>query len=253
MASAEDEISRLPPGVALAWGLVQAPNRGPRPALSVDRIVDAAIALADEGGLGAVSMSRVADALGFATMSLYRYVRNKDDLLALMVDQAVGPPPSGLLDPPPSWQLGIERWARAMFDEYRRHIWVIEVPVTAPPVMPNQLAWLDAALLAMEGCDLGVDDLLAAVLLANGWVRSWAQVSEGLLQVADAGGAAAPPELLGTLVTPERYPRLAPVMAVGALSEVASAADLDEIFTFGIERIVDGIAALVRAGGTGPG
>ena len=97
----------LPDTVAVAWGVRGRPHKGPRPGLSLERIVAAAIRLADAEGLAAVSMSRVATALGTAPMSLYRYVAAKDELLALMVDAAYGPPPSG---PLPSGPAADTRW-----------------------------------------------------------------------------------------------------------------------------------------------
>ena len=74
----------LPPGLDLLWGRREPGRRGPKPGLSVDGIVAAAVRLADAEGLEAVSMARVAKELGFTTMSLYRYVTSKDELLQLM-------------------------------------------------------------------------------------------------------------------------------------------------------------------------
>ena len=79
----------LPPRLALAWGVAERPERAPKRELSIERIVDAAIELADADGLGAVSMAKVAQSLGFTTMSLYRYVTSKDDLLLLMQEAAL--------------------------------------------------------------------------------------------------------------------------------------------------------------------
>ena len=83
----------LPPSIAAAWGLAGRLAKGPRPALNLDKIVSAAIAVADAEGLDALSMSRVAGQLGTATMSLYRYIAAKGELLDLMQDAAYGPPP----------------------------------------------------------------------------------------------------------------------------------------------------------------
>ena len=85
----------LPPGIALAWGRAERPRRGPKPGLSLERIVAAGIHLAVTDGLGSVSMGRVAAELGASTMALYRYVPAKDDLLTLMVDTALGAPSWG--------------------------------------------------------------------------------------------------------------------------------------------------------------
>src|SRR5690606_13698519 len=82
----------LPRGIALAWGVAASPQRGPKREMSVQRIVEAAIEIADADGLGAVSMAAVATRLGYTPMSLYRYVSAKDDLILLMQEDAAGLP-----------------------------------------------------------------------------------------------------------------------------------------------------------------
>src|SRR5215469_9069686 len=74
----------LPPGLDLLWGRRERGKRGPRAGLSADAIVAAAIKVADAKGLEGVSMARVAEELGFTTMSLYRHVASKEELLQLM-------------------------------------------------------------------------------------------------------------------------------------------------------------------------
>src|SRR6202012_203739 len=83
----------LPASVRAAWGRGDRPTRGPKPGLSLERIVDAGVRVADAEGLARGSMARVAQELGASTMSLYRYVAAKDELLGLMVDAAWGEPP----------------------------------------------------------------------------------------------------------------------------------------------------------------
>ena len=78
----------IPRALVIAWGMEEAPSRGPRREMTHDAIARAAVAIADEGGLGAVTMARVAESLGFTTMSLYRYVSSKDELVMLMQDAA---------------------------------------------------------------------------------------------------------------------------------------------------------------------
>src|SRR5215468_2656297 len=96
-AAGEQDLDQqaLPASVAAAWGVRDRPHKGPKPGLSLERIVAAAVQVADAEGLAAVSMSRVAAELGTAPMSLYRYVTAKDELLALMLDAAYGPAPTG--------------------------------------------------------------------------------------------------------------------------------------------------------------
>src|SRR3954471_20260485 len=110
MAVNPDSEGGLPASIQAAWGRRARPTRGPRPGLTLDAIVGAGIAVATEEGLGAVSMGRVARRLGAAPMSLYRYVGAKDELLALMVDAALGPPEHERA-PGESWRTGLERWA----------------------------------------------------------------------------------------------------------------------------------------------
>src|ERR1035441_10483471 len=109
----EDTGTGLPASIEPARGVRDRPHTGPKPTLSLERIVQAAVHIAVTEGLGAVSMSRVATELGGATMSLYRYVAANDELLALMVDAAYGPPP-GTPGPGERWREGLSRWASAM-------------------------------------------------------------------------------------------------------------------------------------------
>lgn len=87
------EGTGLPASLEMAWGLRERPGKGPRPTLTLARIVEAAVSLAATEGMDAVSMGRVAKELGVSTMSLYRYVTAKEELYILMSDAGVGTPP----------------------------------------------------------------------------------------------------------------------------------------------------------------
>ena len=245
-----DPIDALPPGVALAWGLQAPATRGPKPGLSLDRIVATAIDLADAGGsLSAVSMNKLADALGFTTMSLYRYVRAKDDLVVLMGEAAMGRPPAP--DPDHTWREALERWARSILTMYRRHAWVFEVPITGMPMLPNQLAWLDNALQGMATTGLSYQEQLSTALLVDGYVRSWAQLSQGIGQMGNGpadgttGDQPSPGDMMRVLIDPVRFPALAPMVAAGEFDDDEE--DIETIFDFGLDRVLDGIEALVTA------
>src|SRR6201994_3058517 len=105
--------AELPATVAAAWGVRERSQKGPKPALSLARIVDAGVRVADSEGLDAVSMGRVAASLDTAPMSLYRHVSSKEELIKLMVDTAWGDSP-GPLAGGEDWRDGLARWARAM-------------------------------------------------------------------------------------------------------------------------------------------
>ncbi len=238
--------TRSPPSIELAWGLRDEGARGPKRALTLERIVGAAIKVALTDGLAALSMARIAGELGVGTMSLYRYVAAKDELLALMVDAALGPPPVAAANE--DWRGGLTRWAAGLRDAYRRHPWALRVPISSPPLAPNNVAWLDNALAALTDTPLSEQQKLSTVLLLSGFVRN-----EATLSADFAAGAAGEPvmpgygQLLAGLITPDELPALHRAIASGSLDDDD---DPDAEFSFGLERILDGVAALMASQGT---
>jgi AcrR family transcriptional regulator len=238
----EHDESGLPPSIELAWGLRDRPTRGPKPGLTLDRIVAAGLKVAAADGLGALSMSRVASELGVATMSLYRYVSAKDELVMLMTDSALGsPPPVEQLAG--DWRRGLTRWAVGVREAYRRHPWALRVPISGPPLGPNNVAWLEAALWSLADTPLSEQQKLSTTLLVSGFVRNEATLTADL-----AAGAAGQPMMpayaaaLARLIDPAAFPALHRTIESGALAED----DIDIEFDFGLERILDGIEALIR-------
>jgi AcrR family transcriptional regulator len=240
---ASDDDLQLPASLAQAWGRRARPSKGPKPGLSLERIVEAAVSVADDEGLGAVSMGRVASALGSSPMSLYRYVGAKDELLALMVDAALGPvaPPGEA-----GWRDELSRWAWAYHDALRRHPWVLQVPMGAPPVTPHLTAWLEHGLRALGDTGLPEAEKLSVLLLLSGYVRNAASLAADL--GASAGGQIMPSwgAMLGRLTEPEDFPALHAALGSEAFAQDD---DPDDEFVFGLERVLDGIAALVAARG----
>ena len=241
----------LPASVEAAWGLRGRPAKGPKPGLSLQRIVEAAVKLADADGLAAISMGRVAAELGASTMSLYRYVAAKDELLALMVDAAGGPPPAPP-GPGEGWREGLSRWAWAELRMHRRHPWVVRVPIGGPPATPNQVTWLEQGLRCLRDTGLAEGEKLSVILLLTGYVRNYATLEADLAEAAAGSGSGAAGRstmsdygrLLARLTDAERFPALHAVINAGVLDEPD---DLDAEFVFGLERVLDGVDALVRA------
>ena len=189
-------------------------------------------------------MSRVATELGSSAMSLYRYVAAKDELLALMVDAAFDEP----VAPAPAdegWRAGMTRWAWTYHDALRRHPWVLRVPISGPPVTPNQTAWMEDGLRALAGTGLAEGEKLSVILLVSGYVRNEATLSA---QLAAAAGPIMPAcsRQLTRLADAERFPALHAALASGVFDQDD---DPDDEFTFGLERVLDGIEALVRRRG----
>ncbi|MFB9236796.1 TetR/AcrR family transcriptional regulator [Plantactinospora siamensis] len=244
----DDTGTGLPASLAAAWGRRERPAKGPRPALSLDRIVQAAITVAEADGLAAVSMGRVAKELGAGTMALYRYVGAKGELLALMTDAAYGLPPAP--DPDLDWRTGLARWARGVLEGYRRHPWLRHVPVESPPILPNQMHWMEDALVALRTTGLTGPEKLSTVMLLAGYVRYWAQVTLDIAAAAGARGVTAEEAMSGygqrlaLLVDAGRFPELHGLIA-GDLFAAEQEADPDADFDFGLDRILDGVATLV--------
>ena len=202
--------------------------------LSEERVVAAAIALADEDGLEAVSMARVAERLGFTTMSLYRHVRSKDDLLRAMLDAGLGAPPAALDDPGGDWRAGLELWTRSVLEALLRHPWAIRVPITGPPMSPVQLAWLDRGLRALAPTGLAEGEKADVVLLLNGYAFWEARLRTELA----TGPPQAPPEGL------EEMPALRRALAAGIFEDDSIG---ESGVAFGLARILDGVALLIDA------
>jgi len=234
----------LPRGIALAWGIAADPQRGPKRELSVEKIVDAAIEIADADGLTAVSMSSVAGRLGYTTMSLYRYVSAKDDLIVLMNDEGLGHPPDH--DPvDDDWRAGLRRWSRAVDAAYRAHPWLLDIPIDGVPITPNNLAWLDWGLRLLVPARMAAPDAVAAVLMISGLTRWQATIARS---VASGDQLEAEQLVFAELVTPERYPALAESLRHGGMTDD----EADDPFDFALERALDGLERSVGSAGEGP-
>ena len=131
----------------LLWRSVASPpaeaRPGPRQALTVDEIVEAAIELADAEGMAALSMRAVGQRLGRSGMALYTYVPSKSELVDLMYDQAhAAVPASYPLDD--GWRAAVVAWAGELWRCYQRHPWVLQVSQVRPVLGPHEYAVVEA-------------------------------------------------------------------------------------------------------------
>jgi AcrR family transcriptional regulator len=205
--------------------------------------------VASADGIDAVAMTRVAAELGVGTMSLYRHVEGKDQLLALMADVAFDPPPAPP-GPRERWRSSLSRWARQHLAVLRRHPWVLRIPISGPPILPNQVRWFEHGLSCLAATGLSESDRLGVLQLVSGFVRNEATMEADLArgaagrEGATAGGMASYGQLLGALVDPHRFPSIARLLE----ARVFEGPDVpDASFEFGLERVLDGVAALVAA------
>lgn len=204
--------------------------------LSRERIVRVAVELADTEGLAALSMARLAERLGCGTMSLYRHVANKDELVMFMLAAAVGPPPS--VDAR-NWAAALMNWAIALWDVYHRHPWVLQAVAAGPPADPGQVAWLDAGLAALGRTGLPERDKLAAVMAILHFVRGAAAVD------IEAGRTEWPEysTLLRRVLDPVRFPALAAALQDGVFDRTDNDPQAD--FRSGLSQLLDGIATRI--------
>ena len=165
------------------WGDRPVRTRGPKPSMTLDRIAGAAVAIADAEGLAAASMQRVAGELGVTKMALYRYLPGRTELVALMVERTLGPPP-GLTAG--DWRTALTRWAGRLLDGYLEHPWLLNATVGARPIGPHELAWMEAALAALAGTPLTAGERLDTLAVLTGQARMFARAAGRL---PAAGGA----------------------------------------------------------------
>ncbi|CAM5333608.1 TetR family transcriptional regulator [Streptomyces spiroverticillatus] len=225
--------------LALLWGEQGQPTRGPKPSLSAAGIAARAVEIADAEGLEAASMQRMGKEFGVTTMALYRYVPGRAELVELMVDTAMGTPQpvAGIAG---GWRPQLAHWARQCWDMYRRHPWILTATAMRRQLMgPNQLAWLDAALGALAGTGLRPAEQHDAFLLVVGHVRNLTQQ----LTEEDAEAGAEWARLTGAVLERhgDRYPSLTAAVAAGAFAPGGG-----DPLDFGLERILDGVQALVE-------
>lgn len=242
MATTNDSrFGRQAGTVELLWGPRPQPTRGPKPALSIERIAQAAIAVADAEGLAAVSMQRVAAELGVTKMALYRYVPGKAELIALMVDTAGDLPP--LLDgEADGWRAQLGHWARRLLAVFRRHPWLLEATVGARILGPHELGWLEQAVAALDGTGLDGGERMDAVVVILGHVRTIAQQT----QAPPGPPQDHPEQQLGTILAEllathgDRYPAV-----TAALASASRPGSPDDALEFGLDRIFDGLGVLI--------
>ncbi|WP_018350171.1 TetR/AcrR family transcriptional regulator [Longispora albida] len=233
----------------LLWGTKNPPSRGPRPALTVERIVAAAIEVAGAEGWQALSMRRVADALGVGTMTLYRYVPGKGELLDLMMDAAFGE-----LDRRPhegTWRERLDRVARANWELCHRHPWLLNISMSRPVLGPNVLAKYDHELGAVDGLGLSEMDMDAILTLVLSFAAGAARVSVEQSQAPQRTGmtdeqwwnAHAP--ILERLYKADEYP-LAQRVGTVVGEAMQAAYDAGHAFEFGLARVLDGIEVYIE-------
>ncbi|MFK4090052.1 TetR/AcrR family transcriptional regulator [Kribbella sp. NPDC020789] len=205
-------------------------------------VVRAAVALADLEGLDAVSMGGLARRGGVSEAWLYRHLSGYDELVTAMVDAVLSAP---RVDAPreAGWRELLEHEARQEWALYREHPWALQaLATTRPPLGAAVLAAVDRYFTALPNLD--PQAALSVYLLVSGYVQGMATLIAAESSASRTTGISNPQwwtthlgKLAGAVET-NRYPWLT------ALAEDAGsqAGDVDTWFTFGLSRVLDGVA-----------
>ncbi|MFF2617066.1 TetR/AcrR family transcriptional regulator C-terminal domain-containing protein [Kitasatospora sp. NPDC058046] len=222
--------------------------------LTRERIVATAVRVADEEGLAALSMRRVATDLGVATMSLYRHVPGKDELLRLMTDVAFGEQP--LPEPPAEdWREGLETVARLQWRIYRRHPWLAStMSFTRPVLAPDAALHTERSMAALAGRGLSGEEMAQAAVALAAFVCGLAVHFEREAQAEQDSGLSAEEwmdrvegeEHARLMADPERFPMF-DAMSRGPEIDLG----LEALFEFGMARMLDGVGLMIERRGPG--
>jgi DNA-binding transcriptional regulator YhcF (GntR family) len=246
----QEGLAHSLPGVGTVVGppARSRPAKDAVPSLNREEVVRAAIAIADAEGLAAVSMRRIASDLGVSTMALYRYVGGKDALLLRMIDTAVGdfPVPAEL---PAGWREVIEAVARQQWKAYQRHQWLPSaITLGRPQVLPNLLPYTDAVLRAVAG-RLDPSEAMYAAITVFGYVRGVALNLEPETHAEQDTGMTADEwadDQVDQLAAMIRAGDLAGFRALGMPDGFDFDYDLDVLFEFGLQLVLDGLERRLR-------
>ncbi|WP_405797896.1 TetR/AcrR family transcriptional regulator [Streptomyces sp. NBC_01506] len=254
-SSGSGDVSR---SMELLWGTGERATRGPKPGLTLDRIVTAAVELADAEGLSAVSMRRLSTELGAGTMSLYRHVPGRAELVDLMLDRVqgesgtptAGTPTADAAPVPHNWRKTVETAAREELALYQAHPWLLSVNQTRPVLGPGAIGGMETMLAGLKDMGLSDPELISVMIMVSGYVSGVARTQVHAVEVQQVTGISddefwkAQEPVLSAVMTSGRYPLMA------ALSVEAFGPDFDH-FEFGLQRLLDGLEVLVtqRTGG----
>ncbi|WP_051772901.1 TetR/AcrR family transcriptional regulator C-terminal domain-containing protein [Saccharothrix sp. NRRL B-16314] len=209
--------------------------------LTGERLVLAAVRVADAEGLDGVSMRRVASQLGVATMSLYRHVENKDELVLRMIDHVLRK--EDLPDPAPeTWRERLEASARLLWRLFQEHPWLAPaMSMTRPQLLPSAVAHTEWVLSALEGKGLSLEERMHAAVTVFGYVRGVAVNIEPEAEHRRHTG------ITGDEWMDQQAPALLDIVATGRFPVFRQAVGteldmrLDTLFEFGLARMLDGI------------
>ena len=220
------------------------PDAAPRTPLTRQRVLRAAVALADRGGVGALSMRKLAQELGVEAMSLYHHVANKDDILDGIVDVVFGEIelPTGEA----GWEAAMRRRAVSAREALRRHPWATGLMESRRTPGPANIRHHDAVLGVLRNAGFPVELAAHAYSLLDSYIYGFA-LQEASLPFHTPEEAAEVAQEIMAVFPADDYPHLAEIATEHALQP---GYDYGDEFLYGLDLILDGLArARAAAGG----
>ena len=239
--------------IATLWGTRKVSARGPKPALTTSQVVDAALRIADtDQDLGVLSMRRVAESLGVGTMSLYTYIASRDELIEAMLDTVYGEAVQQLgAHPAADWRDGLREFAQVNWDLFMRHPWVLQVFTGRPPLGPHAIAKYERELSTIDGIGLSDVEMDAVITLVHTHVegvarrRLEADRAVRTSGITDQQWWQAVQPALAEVFDPSQFPIAARVgEAAGQAHQAAH--NPEHAYSFGLDRLIQGIEVLIR-------
>lgn len=229
------------------WLRPQHPPRSPQPSLSREQIAAIAIAIADRDGVDALSMRRVAAELGCGTMSLYRHVHTKDELLDLMIDAVAGEDGGPPTTPSGNWRADLREAAWRLRASALRHPWLPRLSAARPSFGPNTLATIDFELSAVDGLGLSIDEMAGMIQTMQAFVQGFVQneLAEREWRNPPTGPTLDPWRAgmlayIQRLIEAGKYPQFTRLVI-----DAEDFPDPDATFEWRLERILDGLATAI--------
>ena len=231
----------LAKSLQLLWDGLPPAKKGPKPKLTLERIVGAGVELADAEGLDSLSMRKLADRLDVGAMSLYRYVPSKTELLNLMLDAVSGPNDARKASLEAGWRACLEAAGWGGRRLYLDHPWLLQVNWTRPVLGPNSLADMELLMTGLKDLPMTDQEKMSIITALDSYAVGTVR-QEILWQNAPAETGMTDEEFWN-----HQLPILEEVMASGrfpsmaALSEDTFSGSWEDSFAFGLNLLLDGL------------
>jgi AcrR family transcriptional regulator len=212
------------------------PTTGTRTPLSRERVLRAAVALADRDGLESLTMRKLADVLGAGAMSLYHYVPNKEELLAGMIDMVFGEIELPTTDG--DWRAAMRRRALSTRAALNRHRWAVGRMEGAHAGLANARVH-DAVLGCLRGAGFSIEATIQAMSVQDAYIYGFALQERDIpFETAEEGADVAAGQGWDDEALAKEFPHLAEVVA-GHVAKVGF--DFTESFEYGLDLILDAL------------